>query len=92
MKLLSKLHISPILIIIVIIIIIIMASSHGGVKNFHSFMSSIPAMGSTQPPIQTESVAFCQGVKRPGPEAGHSPPTSGEVKNTWIYTLLPHTP
>jgi hypothetical protein len=25
-------------------------------------------------------------VKRPGREADHSPPTSAEVKKTWIYT------
>jgi hypothetical protein len=28
-------------------------------------------------------------VKRPKREAGHSPPTSAEVKNTWIYTSSP---
>jgi hypothetical protein len=32
------------------------------------------------------------GVKRPGREAEHSPPTSTEVKKTWIYTFTPHTP
>jgi hypothetical protein len=26
------------------------------------------------------------GVKRPGREADHSPPTSAEVKKIWIYT------
>jgi hypothetical protein len=26
------------------------------------------------------------GVKRPGLEADHSPPTSAEVKKTWVYT------
>jgi hypothetical protein len=35
---------------------------------------------------------FCPGVKRPGREADHSPPTSAEVKKTWIYTSSPHTP
>jgi hypothetical protein len=29
---------------------------------------------------------FPQGVKWPGREADHSPPTSTEVTNTWIYT------
>jgi hypothetical protein len=29
------------------------------------------------------------GVKRPGPEADHSPPTSAEVKKTWVYTSTP---
>jgi hypothetical protein len=26
------------------------------------------------------------GVKRPGPEGGHSPPLYPEVKNAWSYT------
>jgi hypothetical protein len=29
-------------------------------------------------------------VKRPGREADHSPPTSAEVKNMWIYTSISH--
>jgi hypothetical protein len=29
------------------------------------------------------------GDKRPGHEAGRSPPTSDEVKNTWIYSSTP---
>jgi hypothetical protein len=29
------------------------------------------------------------GVKRPRREADHSPPTSAEVKKTWIYTSPP---
>jgi hypothetical protein len=29
------------------------------------------------------------GVKRPGREADHSPPTSAEVKKIWIYTPTP---
>jgi hypothetical protein len=29
------------------------------------------------------------GVKRPGREADHSPPSSAEVKNTWSYTSTP---
>jgi hypothetical protein len=29
------------------------------------------------------------GVKRPGREADHSPPTSAEVKKTLIYTFTP---
>jgi hypothetical protein len=32
-----------------------------------------------------------RGIKRPGHDADHSPPTSVEVKNTWIYTsTVPH--
>jgi hypothetical protein len=29
------------------------------------------------------------GVKRPGSEAGHSPPSSAEFKNAWSYTSTP---
>jgi hypothetical protein len=29
------------------------------------------------------------GVKRPGHEADHLPPTSAEVKKMWIYTSTP---
>jgi len=29
------------------------------------------------------------GVKRPGREADHSPPSSPEVKNMWRYTSTP---
>jgi hypothetical protein len=29
------------------------------------------------------------GVKRPGSEADHSPPSSAEVKNAWSYTTIP---
>jgi hypothetical protein len=29
------------------------------------------------------------GVKRPGSEADHTPPTSAEVKKTWAYTSIP---
>jgi hypothetical protein len=28
-------------------------------------------------------------VKRPGREADHSPPSSGEIKNAWSYTSTP---
>jgi hypothetical protein len=33
--------------------------------------------------------ALFQGIKRPGREADHSPPTSAETKKTWIYTSTP---
>jgi hypothetical protein len=29
------------------------------------------------------------GVKRQGLETDHSPPTSAEVNETWIYTSIP---
>jgi hypothetical protein len=31
------------------------------------------------------------GIKRPGREADHSPPSSAEIKNTWSYISTPHT-
>jgi hypothetical protein len=36
--------------------------------------------------------ALSSGVKRPGREIDHSPPTSAEVKKMWISTSTPHTP
>jgi hypothetical protein len=32
------------------------------------------------------------GVKRPGREVDHSPPTNAKVKEMWTYTSTPHTP
>jgi hypothetical protein len=64
-------------------------SSPGRVKNFHFSMSSRPPMGSIQPPIQWVPGALSPGVKRPGSETDHSPPTSAEVKKMWIYTSTP---
>jgi hypothetical protein len=65
------------------------SSSPGMVKDFHSSMSSRPALGSTQLPIQWVPGALSPEVKRPGCEADHSPPTSAEVKKTWVYTSIP---
>jgi hypothetical protein len=64
-------------------------SSPGGIKNFRFSMPSIPSLGSTQSPIQWISVASSPGIKRPGREAGRSPPTRAEVKKTFIYTSTP---
>jgi hypothetical protein len=33
--------------------------------------------------------ALSPGVKGQGREADHSPPSSAEVKNMWIYTSIP---
>jgi hypothetical protein len=41
----------------------------------------------TQPPIQWVSGAVSLGVKRPGREADHSPPSSAEVKE-WVELYL----
>jgi hypothetical protein len=32
---------------------------------------------------------FSPGLKRPGREANHSPPTSAELNKMWIYTSTP---
>jgi hypothetical protein len=42
--------------------------------------ASRPALGPTQPPIQWVEGALSPGVKRPGRDADHSPPSSAEVK------------
>jgi hypothetical protein len=47
------------------------------------------ALGSTQPPIQWVPGALSLGVKRPGREADHSPPSNTEVKNACSYTSTP---
>jgi hypothetical protein len=46
--------------------------------------------GHDQPPIQWVPGALSSGVKRPGREADHSPPSSDEVKNAWGYTSTPN--
>jgi hypothetical protein len=40
-------------------------------------------------PIQWVPRTLSLGVKRPGREADHSPPSSAEVKNAWSYTSTP---
>jgi hypothetical protein len=52
--------------------------------------SSGPVLGPTQLPIQWVPWALSPGVKRPGLEADHSPPTSPELKKTWIYIHCPY--
>jgi hypothetical protein len=68
------------------------SSSPGTVKNFLLSRSSRTALRPTQPPFQWVPGALSTGVKRSGREFYHSPPTSAEVKNMWIYTSTPHTP
>jgi hypothetical protein len=48
--------------------------------------ASRTALWPTQPPIQWVSGAISLGIKRPGREADHLPPSSAEVNNTWSYT------
>jgi hypothetical protein len=52
-----------------------------GAGNFSLHHASRTALGPTQPPIQWVPGALSLGVKRPGREAHHSPPSSAEVKN-----------
>jgi hypothetical protein len=47
------------------------------------------ALGPIQPPIQWVPGGLSLGVKRPGREADHSPPSSAEVKNAWSYNSTP---
>jgi hypothetical protein len=49
------------------------------------------ARGSIQPHIQWVPGTVFPGVKRPGRETDHSPPSSAEVKNSGAKSLLPHT-
>jgi hypothetical protein len=60
------------------------------VSDFESqSMSSRPALGPIQPPTERVSGALSSGVKWPGREADHSPPTSVAGKKMWIYTSTP---
>jgi hypothetical protein len=62
----------------------------GGSKKF--FFTSIalrPALVPTQTHILWVPGALSPGVKRPGREVDHSPPTSAKVKKMWIYTSSP---
>jgi hypothetical protein len=63
--------------------------SRQGLGNFPFTIAFIPALRSTQPPIQWVSEDLFLGVKWPGREADHSPPSSDEVKNAWSYTSTP---
>jgi hypothetical protein len=48
--------------------------------------ASRTALGPTQTSIQGVSGALSLGLKQPGRDADHSPPSSAEVKNAWSYT------
>jgi hypothetical protein len=60
-------------------------------RDNHTFIfttASRMALGPTQPPIQWVHGVLSLGVKRPGREADHSPPSSAEVKNAWSYISI----
>jgi hypothetical protein len=54
--------------------------SRRGLGIFLFTTASRTALGTTQAPIQWVTRALSLGVKRPGCEADHSPPSSAEVK------------
>jgi hypothetical protein len=55
--------------------------------------ASRTTLGPTQSPIQWVLGALSLGVKRPGCEAGHSPPSSADVKElVELYLHSPSTP
>jgi hypothetical protein len=51
--------------------------------------ASRPALGFTRSPIKIVLGALSPGVKRPGREADHSPPSTAGVKNAWRYIPTP---
>jgi hypothetical protein len=64
--------------------------SSGRVKNFLFSTASRLTLGSTQPPIEWVPGILSPGVKQPGREANHSPPTSAQVKkNEDLYIHSP---
>jgi hypothetical protein len=46
-------------------------------------------MGPTQPPVQCVAEPLSQGVKPPGHDAEHSPPSSVKIKNGGAIPPLP---
>jgi hypothetical protein len=58
-------------------------------KKIFSSPKSRPALGPTQPPIEWAPEALSPGLKWPGREADHLPPSSAEVKNGGAIPLLP---
>jgi hypothetical protein len=50
----------------------------------------IPALYSTQPPIQCVLGAISPGIMCQGREADHSPPSNAEIKNNGAIPPLPH--
>ena len=51
--------------------------------------TSKPALGPTHLPTQWVPGAISPGVKRPGRDVNHLPPSTAEVKNEWSYTSAP---
>jgi hypothetical protein len=67
--------------------------SRRGLGIFLFTTASRTARGPTKPPIQWILGALSLGVKLPGREADHSPPSSAEVKEcVELYLHSPNTP
>jgi hypothetical protein len=67
--------------------------SQRGLGIFLFTTASRMALGPSQPPIQWVPGALSLGVKRPGREADHSPPSSAEIKERLeLYLHSPSTP
>jgi hypothetical protein len=64
--------------------------SQRGLRIFLFITASRTALGPTQPDIQWVPGALSLGVKRPGREADHSPPSSAEIKE--CVELYLHSP
>jgi hypothetical protein len=65
--------------------------SQWGLGIFLFTIASRTVLGPTHPPIQWVSRAPSLGVKRPGREADHSPPSSAEVKECMdLYLYIPN--
>jgi hypothetical protein len=64
-------------------------NSRQGLRIFLFTPASRTALGPTQPHIQWVAGVPFLGVKRPGREDDHSPPSSAEVKKAWSYTTTP---
>jgi hypothetical protein len=64
--------------------------SHQGLKIFLFTITSRPALGPTQPPIQWVQGALFLEVKQPGHEADHSLPSSAKLEE--CVELYLHSP
>jgi hypothetical protein len=52
-----------------------------------SLRHRVQTVSDSNPPSDSGVLgAFSLGVKQPGCETNHSPPSSAEVKNAWAYT------
>jgi hypothetical protein len=67
------------------------SSSPGRIENFLFSISSRPAQVPTQPRIQWVPAALSWRGNRQGFETDHLPPTTDDVKKTFISTSAPHT-